>query len=77
MVQKDDLRRPSLPDSPELALTLSRLMSGPLAFVGYALPPDWTNGTWVSGTMGYEDLGAKRVFLSEKFMSSASQVFVI
>ena len=50
---RDDLRRPSLPDSPELALALSRQMSGPMAFVGYALPREWTNGTWVSDAGGF------------------------
>ena len=51
--QKDDLRRPSLPDSPELALALSREMSGHMAFVGYTLPRQWTNGTWVSDATGF------------------------
>ena len=52
--QKDDLRRPSLPDSPELALALSREMSGHMAFVGYTLPREWTNGTWVSDATGFD-----------------------
>ena len=50
----DDLRRPALPDSPSLALALRRQMSGDLAFVGYALPRQWTNGSWVSGATGFD-----------------------